>query len=54
YSDEEATKMYAKLLKFRNKQAPYNNELIWNSAIYLNPSTWLSSWPLSELQKLAI
>ncbi|CAG8604644.1 15037_t:CDS:2, partial [Dentiscutata heterogama] len=40
YPNEEASKIYAELLKFCNKQIPYNNELIWNSAIYLNPSTW--------------
>ncbi|CAG8856785.1 28817_t:CDS:1, partial [Gigaspora margarita] len=54
FSAEEASRMYAELLKFRNKQIPYNNELIWNSAIHLNPSTWWSSWPSLELQKLAI
>ncbi|CAG8798723.1 23447_t:CDS:2, partial [Gigaspora rosea] len=54
YSTEEASRIYAELLKFRNKQMPYNNELIWNSAVHLNPSAWWSSWPLSELQKLAI
>ncbi|CAG8574370.1 6778_t:CDS:1, partial [Dentiscutata heterogama] len=46
--------MYAELLNFCNKQILYNNKLIWNSATYLNPSTWWSSWPSSELQKLAI
>ncbi|CAG8480160.1 17374_t:CDS:2 [Cetraspora pellucida] len=40
YPNEEASRIYAELLKFRNKQIPYNNELIWNSAIYLNPLTW--------------
>ncbi|CAG8855477.1 31547_t:CDS:1, partial [Gigaspora margarita] len=51
---EKAFRMYAELLKFCNKQMPYNNELIWNSAIHLNSSTWWSSWSSTELQKLAI
>ncbi|CAG8769909.1 22087_t:CDS:2, partial [Gigaspora rosea] len=54
YPNEDASRIYAELLKFRNKQMPYNNELIWNSAAHIDPSTWWSSWPLSELQKLAI
>ncbi|CAG8496774.1 7166_t:CDS:2, partial [Racocetra fulgida] len=39
YPSKEASRIYAELLKFRNKQIPYNNELIWNSAVHLNPST---------------
>ncbi|CAG8555869.1 22524_t:CDS:2 [Cetraspora pellucida] len=39
YPNEKASRIYANLLKFHNKQILYNNELIWNSAIYLNPLT---------------
>ncbi|CAG8776323.1 22279_t:CDS:2, partial [Gigaspora rosea] len=29
-------------------------QMIYDQTVHLNPSTWWSSWPLSELQKLAI
>ncbi|CAG8831324.1 34697_t:CDS:2, partial [Gigaspora margarita] len=54
YSADEASRMYTELLKFRNKQIPYNNQIIWNSATYVNSTTWWTSWPSTELQKFAI
>ncbi|CAG8818500.1 9247_t:CDS:2, partial [Racocetra persica] len=54
YSADEASKIYAELLKFRNKQTSYNNLIIWNSATLVNSATWWTSWPSTELQKFAI
>ncbi|CAG8692314.1 14823_t:CDS:2 [Dentiscutata erythropus] len=51
YPSKDATRIFAELSKFYNKQTLYNNKLIWNSAAYIDLSTW---WSLSELQKLAI
>ncbi|CAG8829755.1 3133_t:CDS:2, partial [Gigaspora rosea] len=39
YSADEASRIYAELLKFRNKQTPYNNQIIWNSATHINSTT---------------
>ncbi|CAG8766632.1 10152_t:CDS:1, partial [Dentiscutata heterogama] len=39
YPTDKASKIYAKLLKFHNKQVPYNNQIVWNSASYVKPTT---------------
>ena len=54
FSREESVELFAELVNFRNKNSPYNNEIIWESASILNPSTWWQSWPNSKLQQLAI
>ncbi|CAG8474500.1 17966_t:CDS:2 [Cetraspora pellucida] len=52
YSNNEASKMYAELLKFRNRQAPYNNQIISNSAIHVNSTTWWTFWPLNNNENI--
>jgi hypothetical protein len=55
FGHEESVKLFAELISFRNKNPPYNNEIIWESINILNnPSTWWQSWPKSELQQLAV
>ena len=52
---EESVELFAELVKFRNKNSPYNNEIIWGTVNILNnPSLWWQSWPNSKLQQLAI
>ncbi|GET53362.1 zinc finger BED domain-containing protein 1-like [Rhizophagus irregularis DAOM 181602=DAOM 197198] len=54
FNQEEAVELFAELVNFRNKNSPYDNEIIWKSANILNSSLWWQSWPTSKLQQLAI
>lgn len=54
FNQEESVELFAELVNFRNKNSPYNNEIIWKSANILNSSLWWQSWPTSKLQQLAI
>ena len=54
FSHEESVELFAELVNFRNKNLPYDNEIIWESANILNPSVWWQSWPNSKLQQLAV
>jgi len=54
FNQEEAVELFAELVNFRNKNSPYDNEIIWKSANILNSSLWWQSWSTSKLQQLAI
>src|SRR5438270_12398726 len=54
FNQEESVKLFAELVSFRNKNSPYDNEIIWKSSDILNSSLWWQSWPNSKLQELAI
>ena len=54
FGHEESIELFAELVNFRNKNSPYDNEIIWGSINILNPSLWWQSWPASKLQQLAI
>ncbi|CAB4425641.1 unnamed protein product [Rhizophagus irregularis] len=54
FGQEEFVNMFAELVKFCQKNSPYNNETIWLLSTNLSPSVWWQSWPKSSLQELAI
>ena len=54
FNQKESVELFAELVNFRNKNSPYDNEIIWKSANILNSSLWWQSWPISKLQQLAI
>ncbi|CAB5095217.1 unnamed protein product [Rhizophagus irregularis] len=54
FSQEESVIMFTELVKFRQKNSPYDNKMIWLSSTNLSPSVWWQSWPNSSLQQLAI
>ncbi|GBC39217.2 zinc finger BED domain-containing protein 1-like [Rhizophagus irregularis DAOM 181602=DAOM 197198] len=54
FGQEESVIMFTELVKFRQKNSPYDNKTIWLSSTNLSPSVWWQSWPNSSLQQLAI
>ncbi|CAB4391507.1 unnamed protein product [Rhizophagus irregularis] len=54
FGQEESVIMFTELVKFRQKNSPYDNKMIWLSSTNLSPSVWWQSWPNSSLQQLAI
>jgi hypothetical protein len=54
FSHEDSVELFVELVKFRNKNSPYDNDIIWKSATILNSSMWWKSWPNSKLQQIAI
>ncbi|CAB5198634.1 unnamed protein product [Rhizophagus irregularis] len=54
FGQEESVIMFTELVKFHQKNSPYNNKTIWLSSTNLSPSVWWQSWPNSSLQQLAI
>jgi hypothetical protein len=54
FNREESVNMFTELVKFRQKNSPYDNEIIWLSSTDLSPSIWWQSWPNTGLQQLAI
>lgn len=54
FGQEESVNMFAELVKFCQKNSPYDNETIWLSSANLSLSVWWQSWPKSSLQELAI
>ncbi|GBC23527.2 zinc finger BED domain-containing protein 1-like [Rhizophagus irregularis DAOM 181602=DAOM 197198] len=54
FGQEESVIIFTELVKFRQKNSPYDNKTIWLSLTNLNLSVWWQSWPNSSLQQLAI
>ncbi|CAB4432166.1 unnamed protein product [Rhizophagus irregularis] len=54
FGQKESVIMFTELVKFRQKNLPYDNKTIWLSSTNLSPSVWWQSWPNSSLQQLAI
>jgi hypothetical protein len=54
FNHEDCVELFVELVKFRNKNSPYDNDIIWKSAVTLIPSIWWKSWPNSKLQHIAI
>ncbi|CAG8789348.1 5542_t:CDS:2, partial [Dentiscutata erythropus] len=45
FGQDESVTLFIKLVKFRKKTSPYDNEVIWNSATSFTPSLW---WQLCK------
>ncbi|GET53022.1 hypothetical protein GLOIN_2v1790098 [Rhizophagus irregularis DAOM 181602=DAOM 197198] len=43
FSQKESVIIFTELVKFRQKNLPYDNKMIWLSSTNLNPSIWWQS-----------